>query len=349
MWSHDAKIAACNHDLFSLENVLQTLLLMASDDGRGQLLFGESINRAKRLLPDYLVGKRFPTIYLEFPLTGESFLDASVGYKAFPAGDGIRAPSAEGTQEMLDWFSRTAPAFPGIGCGYELDLKHKDPAKAGILFQPNRHRELVLPFCRTLGEDDKARLYLDTADRLPAAWKPSYFGLFRGRPDAPLRIGGYLSDREMAACIKDPGRILSVFDRIGFQAYHSEMLRQLSELMAAVPDCLDFQFDVFPDGTFGDTFSLDVCFPFVQPEEMPAYLREGEAAKLMKLLTDWKIADTRLVPALEMAFAGAIPVNDDLYVYFLQPSWLKVRWIQGTLQPAKFYVLIFADSLTEKE
>ena len=137
MWSHDAKIAAGHHELFSPENVLQTLLLMASDDGRGQLLFGESINRAKRLLPDYLVEKRFPSIYLEFPLMGEPFLDATIGYKAFPAGGRVRAPSAEGTQEMLDWFSRTVPAFPGIGCGYELDMKYKAPAKAGVYFQPN--------------------------------------------------------------------------------------------------------------------------------------------------------------------------------------------------------------------
>ena len=349
MLSHDAKIAAGHHELFSLENVLQTLLLIAEDDGRGQLLFGESINRAKRLLPDYLVGKTFPNVYLEFPLMGEPFLDVSVGYKDFPAGEGIRAPSAEGTQEMLDWFSGTAPAFPGISCGYELDLKHKDPSKAGIYFHPDRYRELVLPFCRTIGEDDKAQLYLNAADRLPAAWKPSYFGLFRGRPDAPFRIGGYLSDSEMAACVKDPGRIHNVFDRIGFRAYHSEMLRQMSELLAAVPGYSDFQFDVFLDGTFGDTFSLDVYFPFVQPEEMPAYFQEGEAAKFMKLLNCWKVADARLVPALEMAFEGAIPVNEDLYIYFLRPNWLKVRWIQGTLQPAKLYVMMFADSLTEKE
>ena len=341
------KMVAGNHELFSLENMLQTLLLKASGDGRGQLLFGESINRAKRLLPDYLVGNKFPPIYLEFPLAGEPFLDATVGYKAFPAGGEIRAPSAEGTQEMLDWFSGTAPSFPGIICGYELDLKHKDPAKAGIHFQPNRHRKLVLPFCRTLGEEDKAQLYLNTAYRLPATWKPSYFGLFRGRPDAPLRIGGYLSKRETNACIKDPGRIQNVFDRIGFRAYHSEMLLQLSELMAAAPDYLDFQFDVFPDGMFGDAFSLEVCFPFVQPKEMAAYLRNCKAEKFMNLLTGWKVADTRLVPALKMAFAGKIPVNETLYAYSVLPHWLKVRWIQGTLQPAKLYVLMSARLLSE--
>ena len=168
-----------------------------------------------------------------------------------------------------------------------------------------------------------------------------------GAPDFGKFLICQLKCNRPNACIKDPGRIQNVFDRIGFRAYHSEMLLQLSELMAAAPDYLDFQFDVFPDGMFGDAFSLEVCFPFVQPKEMAAYLRNCKAAKFMNLLTGWKVADTRLVPALKMAFAGEIPVNETLYAYSVLPHWLKVRWIQGTLQPAKLYVLMSARLLSE--
>ena len=168
----------------------------------------------------------------------------------------------------------------------------------------------------------------------------------RGRPDAPLRVCGYLSPIELDVCTKDPGRIQNIFDQIGFRAYHPGMVRQLSALMAAAPINADYQFDVFPDGTLGETFALDICFDAVLPKEIPAYFREGKGGKLTELLTAWNVSDSRLETALKMAYAGAIPVNDRLYGYYLRLHWLKIRWTQGELQPAKLYVLAFAGPLS---
>ncbi len=59
----------------------------------------------------------------------------------------------------------------------------------------------------------RADMYFDLVRQLPKGWHPHFFGLFRGRPDAPFRVCGYLSDEEQELCARDPGRLAEVLAR----------------------------------------------------------------------------------------------------------------------------------------
>ena len=62
----------------SHSDAYQVLLLQAADEGRGPLLFGDCVERARNAVLPFLVGESFPDVYLEHPLAGDPFLDATI-------------------------------------------------------------------------------------------------------------------------------------------------------------------------------------------------------------------------------------------------------------------------------
>ena len=329
----------------STVNSLLALLLRADEDERGDLLFGDSLDRVRQVLPAFMPEDDFPSVYLEFPLLGAPFLDATVLYSHSCArGLSVSAPAAEGTQAMLDWFAGVSARYPDIACGYELDTGSAELTAAGVHFQPRMHTELVEPFCASLGEAWRASLYLDLEVRLGPAWPLSFFGLFRGRPASSLRACGYLSREEQKLCAADAGHIRDVFDAAGFSAYDETMLSQISALLAVSPGQADFQFDVYPDGTLGNTFAIDARFDPRPSADMKQSFREGKNRELMRLIENWGIADSRWKPGVDMSFTRAFPVGQEdggtgCFALSLLPEWIKIRWTSGILQPSKLYLL----------
>ena len=122
------------------------------------------------------------------------------------------------------------------------------------------------------------------------------------------------------------------------------MLAQVSELMAAAPGSLDYQFDVYPDGSLGDTLGIDAQFEIEQPEAVWESFENGAASKLMQLFEQWGTVDSRWRLGVQATFARAIPVEGEdcslqRYSFTLMPQWIKARWKNGTLQPSKLYLL----------
>ena len=131
---------------------LELLCLLAADEGRGPVLFGDGVGRVTAALRPFMVGKSFPNVYLEFPLAGDPFLDATVLYSEFDASDHIESPRAVGTEQLRDWFARASREHPGIAFGYTPDADESASTPAGVYFQPHEHSELVVPFCQAAGE-----------------------------------------------------------------------------------------------------------------------------------------------------------------------------------------------------
>jgi len=340
-----APLAVPSHAL-----AFQALLLQAADDGRGPLLFGDSLGRAREAVPPFLVGRDFPDVYLEHPLAGDPFLDVTVLLGQLEPGTRVGSPLAGEHGALLDWYAGTRREFVDVSCGFEVDTGKPEPPVSAVHFQPRGHAELVRPFCETIGEPERADLYLDMAGRMPKGWPLSFFGLFRGRPGSPLRVCGYLSDPEVQACAHDPEHLAATFDAIGFSSYNSPMLEQVSSLMAAAPSLVDFQLDVLPDGTLGPTFAIDVQFGIKRPAAVRDTFGRGAGACVMGLLEDWGAADGRWRAATCAAFARAIPVELEdgtygKYALTLMPQWLKARWVDGSLQTAKLYHLAHGDVL----
>lgn len=146
---------------------------------------------------------------------------------------------------------------------------------------------------------------------MPDGWPLSFFGLFRGRPDYPLRVCGYLDAGEKDACADDPQHLALAFDTVGFTAYDEAMLAEASALLAAAPGSADFQFDVYPDGHLGEAFAIDMQFEIEQPECVQEGFSSGGAGRLMRMLEGKGVTDgrRRLVPGA--AFARGIPAQRD--------------------------------------
>ena len=325
-------------------DAFEVLCLQAAGEGRGTVLFGDSFARARKATRPFIVGNKFPSTYLEFPLIGEPFLDVTMLYSDIDAGTRIASDAAVGSEEMLDWFAAAYKSHPDISCGFELDTKHQDLPTAAIHFQPHDHVELVPSFCEAIGEPERADLYLNLAQRMPPTWSLAFFGVFRGRPHFPLRVCGYLPEGECKACAREPERLARVFDSIGFAAYDNPMLERIAQLMAYVTNAADFQFDIYPDGSLGDTFGLDVSLRISRPSVVRESFASGIAAQLMQLLEQWGAADERWHLGGEAAFARAIPVELDdgtigRYTFTLMPQWVKARWTACEQQPSKLYHL----------
>lgn len=328
----------------SFADSFEVLCLQAGHNGRAEVLFGTSFKRAIPTLRPFIVGKTFPSVYLEFPLKGEPFLDITVLYDQLEPHTSIDSPAAAGTEPMLDWFAGVGEQYENVSCGFELDTKNEQLSAAGVHFQPRRSIELVEPFCQAIGEPERAALYLNQAERMPPGWSLSFFGLFRGRPGSPLRVCGYLGNDERDTCAEDPRHLAAVFDEIGFTAYDDAMLDQAAALMTAAPGGLDFQFDVYPNGKLGDVFALDIQFEIKQPESVMASFENGDAARIMKLIESIGAADERWKLSAEAAFARALPVetadgNLARFAFTLMPQWVKVRWRDRALQNSKLYYL----------
>ncbi|MBO4365264.1 MAG: hypothetical protein J5804_03100 [Eggerthellaceae bacterium] len=334
----------------SYADTYQVLLLQAADEGRGPVLFGNSFERARTAVLPFLVGERFPSVYLEYPLAGDPFLDVTMLYSRLEPGTRVDSDMAVGTEAMFDWFIEAHDLHTDTCCGFEIDTKNPELPAAAVHFQPRSHTDMVAPFCEAIGEPQRAKLYLDLASRMPKTWQLSFFGMFRGRPGSPLRVCGYLGSDEIAACAANPRHIAGRFDDIGFTAYDDAMIDQVAQLMAAVPNSGDFQFDIYPDGSLGSVFAIDVEFGVEQPHAIRASFADGPCGRIMRLLESWGAADERWKLAADSAFACALPVELDdgtagQYAFTLMPRWVKARWANGILQPAKLYHLAQAGLL----
>ena len=328
----------------SNELACRALFLQAADAGRGPVLFGDSGERACRAILPFLEGVPFPELYLEFPLAGDPFLDVTALYGEISPGTRFDSPAAAGTESVLDWFAAARADREDISFGYELDTKDAVPGPAAVHFQPRQHSELVLPFCRMLGREDAGLLYSDLAARMPEGWPLSFFGLFRSRSGAPLRVCGYLSRSEKQRCCDDPARLEAVFRAVGFTAYDGRMLSQISAVLAVSPATVDFQFDILPDGSLGSTFAVDIGFPAEQSEMVRSSFLSGPFSKVMNLLDSWGIADSRRKLIPDIAFTRSVPVEDGVgkprrFALIIEPHWIKIRWNDTALRPSKVYCL----------
>ena len=337
----------------SFADSFEVLCLQLADDGREDALLGGNLARTRAALRPFIVGEEFPSCYLEFPLQGDAFLDVTVLYNKVTPGTHIDSPAAEGTDAMLDWFASVPLDHHRICCGYEVDA-HKNPLpKAAIHFQPRTNIELVRPFCEAVGEVERAELYLDLARRMPQGWPLSFFGMFRGRPNSPLRVCGYLDADQKDACASDPQQLAQTFEEIGFTAYDDRMLSRVSTLMDIAPDVVDFQFDIFPDGSIGSTFAIDIQFGIERPALVKKSFDQGPASHVVGQLEQWGAADERWHLAADATFARALPIELDdgsyrRYAFTLMPHWIKARWTDGALQPSKLYCLAHAGLLDNK-
>ena len=320
--------------LFPNELTSSMIFLQAADNGRKEILFGDSFDRACEAVIPLVKDLPAPSMYLEFPLLGDPFLDVTILYGDMPRGTVLDTPYTPDTAGMLDWYIRTREKQKEVNIGFEIDTKRPDIALSSIHLQFHSHHDLVMPFCEVIGEEQNGKLCLDVQKRLPEDWQLAAFGLFRGRPGVPFRVAGYVAESEKIKCIESADHLAGVLDKIGFTAYDDKMLSEISVLFRIAPMSIDYQFDVYPDGSIGDSLMIDISIRGENGSQSSQSFKNGRDAEIMHFLEGWNIVDDRWKLCGDMAFAKYLPTGQAVV---LLPQWVKVRWKNKILQPAKMY------------
>ena len=322
---------------------------IAAGDGREEALFGSSFGLARHAYERTLIGGGYPTAYLEFPLLGEPCFDLLSVHGHMEPGARFAPGAGFGYQGMFDWFADACKLNGGISCGIELDTSTGETERAGAYLQQRKRHELVAPFLGSIGEAKRAQAYQDALARMPEGWPPSYVGLFPGRPDTPMRIGGYMDNTELERCADDPAHLGDCFKKIGFSAFDAPMLERCAEFMRLAPS-IDFQFDIMPDGSLGDTFGLSLSFNETKPREAHACMESGYGATVMRALQNWGLADDRWKMIAGAAFARHVGYERDdgtegRFALCIRFNYAKVKFRACEPQPAKFYLTCAADDV----
>ena len=324
---------------------------IAAADGRGEALFGDSFDQAYDFYRRTLIGDGYPIAHLEFPLLGEPCFDLLSIHGKVQPGAKFAAGAGYGRQAMFDWFADAGADghADDASVGLEMDLSAGETQTVGVYLQQRRQTGLVAPFLESVGEATRAQGYLETLERMPGGWPPSYVGLFPGREGAPMRIGGYMASAEHAHCAEDPSYLGNRFHQIGFTAFDADMLGRCSELMRLAPS-IDFQFDIMPDGSLGDTFGLSLSFNETMPREARECMRSGYGTRLMRVLQGWDLADDRWKEIAGAAFARSVGFERDdgaegRFALCIRFNYAKVKFSSCEPGPAKFYLTCAAGEL----
>ena len=326
--------------------VFDALYSIAAGDGRGEALFGNSIEIARDAYERTLIGDGYPEAYLEFPLLGAPGFDLLAVHNTVQPGSRFPSGAGFGYQEMFDWFSGICDIDVDVSCGIELDTSVGETERAGVYLQHRGHPELIAPFLDSIDEEARTESFLTVANRMPDGWRPAYVGLFPGRAGTPLRVGGYLGHDMHNACADDPALLAAQFDRICFSAYDDEMLSRCSLLLSLSP-AADFQFDIMPDGTLSDVFGLSLSFNDTKPRQARACMESGYGARICRTLQDWGLADERWRLIAGAAFGRHVPFSREdgsqgRFALCCMFNYAKVKFAGAVAQPAKFYLRLSA-------
>ena len=314
--------------------------ILGNTDSRA--LFGDCFSRMRTSVPPFLIGDEFPELYIEFPLKGDPFVDVSVLYGDLDKDSSIESVYAGNCADMLNTYSKMRKENPDVCCGFELDTSASAPYPAAVHFEPYSHTDLVIPFCDSIGARSYGQLYLKAFRRLGPDLAPSFFGVFRGRSDAPLRICGYIEKTIQKLICEDPGNVKKLFDKSGFTSYNDDMLVQISEAMNTAPIGIDYQMDIFPDESIGDVFSLDIALAENASDAVRRSLSDGASSRVIAMLHKYGIADERIHALSDIAASFAVPDqkkdgSSAVRTIIIKPAWIKIRWKAGKLQNAKCY------------
>ena len=326
--------------------VFDALYSIAAAHGRGEALFGNSINIARDAYERTLVGDDYPEAYLEFPLLGPPRFDLLTVHSTVQPGSRFASGAGFGYQAMFDWFSGVCDMDLDVSCGIELDTSVGETERAGVYLQYREHLDLVVPFLDSIGEKARAACFLTVADRMPDGWPSAYVGLFPGRAGTPLRIGGYMGHAMQKACANDSALLAAQFDQIGFAAYDGEMLSRCSALLSLAPS-VDFQFDIMPDGTLSDVFGLSLSFNNMMPRDAHVCMESGYGAQMCSTFQEWGLADERWRLIAGAAFARHVPFSradgsEGRFALYCLFNYAKVKFAGAVAQPAKFYLRMSA-------
>ncbi len=170
----------------------------------------------------------------------------------------------------------------------------------------------------------------------------SYIGLFPGRAESPMRIGGYMSAKTSEALAESPDLLRKSFEAAGFPAYNDEMLSICRDLYS-VAGLMHFQFDIYPDGSLGDTFGLDISLLHIKPAEADEWLMDERKNGIFTKLKDYGLIDERYKKLAGASFVKGISAakkdgSTGVLILSNRFSYVKVKFRAGAPVTTKLFL-----------
>ena len=318
----------------------EALLGLACKRGGPKLLGGAAL--AKDTFRRSLIGEAFPRYVLEASLIGEPGFDLHVCYERdqLIPGERFAAGAGFGMQALFDWYSEVETG--GLGVEFAHDLRGGRRATGAYVNISNRPLEDLPGFFDALDAADVRDHATALLARLPGSWHPWYVGLFPERLGAGVRVGMYVSPGRQADYAHNVREIAADLRLAGFDALDGEMLSHI-QTMAALPFQLELQLDATEDGT-GDTLGVDLTLSLRSSARVQeAFAEGGAAAHACSLFVMWGISDGRWRHLASSSFGRFVPVRmaergDVHLVMKCLPTFIKAKWSDARLQPAKVYL-----------
>ena len=326
----------------SYELMMQNLRHVFTD-ATVKSLFGSGPRRALSAYQKLLANGTCPSLYLEFPLLGPASYDVFVGPYADGLRPGTHLPKTNPPACHAAWeWASAQNGGPGFDLLFELDSAGPKARHAGIHFRHMGNLDAAENFYRAIGEDRRAALYRNVAQRLPKGWIPAFAAVFAGRPGAPTRLEAFPSPDDRLRIAKDPGFLGSCLEHIGFGAYNDHMLKEISTIIA-LDRPVSLQFDILADGTPGSTLSVASFVEKTGSDFHSLFKPGGIIARICDIYERMGVCDDRWRRVEEALFAkkDIRDINhEQRWVTMVStPICCKAKWIDATPRPSKFYLV----------
>ena len=328
-------------------------------DGRASALFGQGAEeRAAELLRQVAIKDAGQAgFYFEFPLSGEPYLDLLMQYQVrnlkppveFIEGDRF------GFASFFDACARDESLKKYI-CGLSLDINADLPTPSNYLLpcMAEGNAEYVPAMLERLGGGERTDQVMAAFAAAPDKWQAYYAGFMVGRPGAPTRMAFALANPKTGAYAADVAafaRDIEAYYKTPFSAEGRAALLTMVELANAPAIVWELQFDLYPDGTFGDGLAVEI---FLEDNDFDARratgsLEHGELGEIMRFIERVGVADSRW-HLMEKACCGQgriLRENGKLRIVgdIISPNVLKLRFKQGSPCLAKGYLYATSKAL----
>lgn len=346
-------------------NIFEAVCRMAAE-GAPELLgvlvdpeTGERTEDFQRVVDAFeksLIGSGFPGFWMEAPLIGKAEFDLHVYFdrpKLAP-GDTFLRGDGYGMQKIFDWYINRETG--GVGLGFAHDLRGTGDDAPGSLPATyinvnNAPLDDMFGFFESAGMPEAAMRFRSLALSLPKEWRVWYMGIFAGREGVPVRAGSFVASEAQQAYAQDVSLFEKDLRATGFTAIDDDMLDKLHKL-AQLPLQLEIQLDKLEDGSVSDVLSVSLATRTPGPKKTRESFRGGEGQQAMELLESWGIADARWREIPDASLGKLLPMGafdvSDLQagseklpsgvLMSSTPSFIKVKWADGKLGPAKVYM-----------
>lgn len=306
------------------------------------LLGNNELDLAEDTYRRSLIGRSYPSFWLEAPLVGDPGFDLHVYYDRGQVRPGERFEDGAGfgMQALFDWYFGRETG--GIGVGFAHDLR-EGSMTTGAYVNFNRCRlDDARGFFGAIGVPEGHDHSEALLERLPESWNPWYMGLFPGRAGTGVRLGSFVGRERQAVYAHDVRELVADLEHVGFCPLDGAMrscLQQLTEL----PYRIEVQLDATADGV-GPTIGVDLTLDMRSPAQVvEAFGDGGSATHACELLESWGVADDRwrkvaYTSLARVARARSLDGSREELLMLCLPKFIKAKWTDETPQPAKVYL-----------